>query len=123
MAHKSKKMERHEGWYKVFIKGSTKHGVTIDPDVSFADLRSDLESIESEYGDTHSKFRGEKDIDYGYPGESDTTHYYVYGWRKETDKEFAARCAAQEKQDTQAVDRERAEYERLAKKFGSKENE
>jgi hypothetical protein len=119
MTRKPKSLTRNEGWYKVCIKGST-HGVTIDPDVSFEDLRSRLDYIEREYGDTHSKFRGEEDIDYGYPGESDTTHYYVYGWRLETDKEFDARCATQVKHETQIADRERAEYERLAKKFGSK---
>jgi hypothetical protein len=119
MAREPKKLTRNEGWYKVCIKGS-KHGVMVCPDVSFDSLRADLDSIESNYGDTHSKFKIEKDIDYGYPGETDHTYYYVYGWRHETDEEFTARCAAQEKRDAQDVDRERAEYDRLAKKFGSK---
>jgi hypothetical protein len=121
MTRKPKKLTRNESWYKVCIKGSP-HGVTVDPNVSFADLRADLDSIESEYGDTHSKFRIETEVESGWYGDSDTTHYYVYGCREETHKEFTARCAAQEKHNTQVADRERAEYNRLSKKFGSKEN-
>jgi hypothetical protein len=119
MTRKPKELTRNEGWYKVCIRGS-KHGVTVDPDVCFADLRVEFDSIEREYGDTHSEFRLDKEVESGWYGDSDTTHYYVYGWRLETDKEFAARCATQVKHDTQIADRERAEYERLAKKFGSK---
>jgi hypothetical protein len=119
MTRKSKKLTRNEGWYKVCIKGS-KHGVTVDPDVSFEDLRSRLDYIESEYGEAYSKFKISKEIESGWYGDSDTTYYYVYGWRLETDKEFDARYAAQVKRDTQIVDRERVEYDRLSKKFAPK---
>jgi hypothetical protein len=121
MAHEFKKLTRNEGWYKVHMKGDDgKHGVTVDPDVCFADLRADLDSIEREYGDTHSEFRIDKEVESGWYGDHDSVYYYVYGWRHETEKEFEARCVVQERHDTQIVDRERAEYERLAKKFGSK---
>ena len=121
MTRKPKELTRNEGWYKVHMKGDDgKHGVTVNPDVCFADLRADLDSIEREYGDTHSEFRIDKEVESGWYGDHDSVYYYVYGWRHETDKEFEARCATQVKHDTQIADRERAEYERLAKKFGSK---
>jgi hypothetical protein len=119
MPHKPKELTRNEGWYKVFIEKS-KHGITVNPDVCFADLRADLDSIEREYGDTHSKFKIDVTTEHEYYNGEESTHYYVYGWRHETDKEFDARCAVQVKHDTQIADRERKEYERLAKKFGSK---
>lgn len=116
----TQKMKRNEGWYKVFMKGAyNKYGVTVYPDASFDDLRDDLASIETEYGDTHSKFKIYVDIESDYGG-GDTTYYYVYGWRKETDEEYDARCAYRLKWDAEAADHERIEYERLAKKFGSK---
>jgi hypothetical protein len=121
MTHKPKELTRNEGWHKVCIKGST-HGVTVNPDVCFADLRAELDSIEREYGDTHSEFRIDKEVESGWYGDHDSVYYYVYGWRLETEKEFEARCAVQERYDTQIADRERAEFDRLSKKFGSKEN-
>jgi hypothetical protein len=116
MTRKPKTLERRVGWHQVFITGSTKHGVEVDPSVSFDDLRADLDSIESTYGDTYSQFRIDEVEEYGYHG-SASLHYYVYGWRTETDKEYEVRCADQVKYDIQTAERERKEYERLAKKF------
>jgi hypothetical protein len=119
MTHKSKKLERYEGWYQVFVE-DTNSGVEVDPDVDFESLRADLDSIEREYGDTHSKFKIQTEVESGWYGDRDTTHYYVYSWRLETDEEFEARCTAQENRAAQDVNRERAEYDRLSKKFAPK---
>jgi hypothetical protein len=113
-------MKRIEGWHKVFIPNSNV-GVTICPDTSFEELRADLDSIESEFGDTHSKFKIEVTSESDWYGGSDTTYYYVYGWRHETDTELELRRQAQKIHDSEVVDREREEYERLAKKFAGKE--
>jgi hypothetical protein len=112
-------MKRIEGWHKVFIPNSNV-GVTIYPDTSFEELRADLDSIENEYGETHDKFKIDVTTEYGRHGDSDTTHYYVYGWRYETNTELELRRQAQKIRDSEVVDRERKEYERLAKKFDKK---
>ena len=111
-------MKRIEGWHKVFIPNSNV-GVTICPDTSFEELRADLDSIENEYGETHDKFKIDVTTESG--RYSDTTHYYVYGWRYETYTEIELRRQAQKIHDSEVVDREREEYERLAKKFAGKE--
>ena len=118
MTNKSKKLTRNEGWHKVFLENSN-HGVTIYPNTSFEELRADLDSIENEYGETHDKFKIDVTTESG--RYSDTTHYYVYGWRYETYTEIELRRQAQKIHDSEVVDREREEYERLAKKFAGKE--
>jgi hypothetical protein len=117
MAHAPEKMERREDWYKVHVKiQNTIIAERIDVDIDFDALRLQLAYIENEHGDTYSKFRIEVTTESEYYG-NESTHYYVYGWRHETDEEFGARCAERANHAARVLAQERKEYNRLANKF------
>jgi hypothetical protein len=126
MTRKPKELTRNEGWYKLqysyhsFGKDFVSN-VTVDVSgYLFDNLCAEMKRIESEYKDQGEKFKIEHETFYHPYDPVESSDHFVYVWRKENDEEFAARCATQVKHETQMVDRERAEYERLAKKFGSK---
>jgi hypothetical protein len=79
---------------------------------SLADVISTLERYRAEHGDACRIRRQDHAYDDGY-------YYAVMCERDETDAEMTSRIAQEEKWDTERLARERAEFERLMKKFGA----
>lgn len=121
-----KKEDRRSGWYPVgsFYKGfsgETFLTETVDlkyGGMSFEDLRAKLDQIEKDYSDQFEKFKVEIVTEYDYGGE--VTFAKVMGFRSETDKEYETRVSSERAREEAREQREREEFERLARKFGEK---
>jgi hypothetical protein len=87
---------------------------------SFDDIRNQLDRIQESYGDHFDSFRIDTRRELLFGDSDPTTRYVAQGWREETDEEFAARIDLDKQRREAAEARERAEYERLAKKFDDK---
>ena len=128
MGRKPKPPARLEGWYHVtetYGKGTKARtmNLTIDfmyAEMTFGRIRDEMEAIEREHGAEFEKFKFESEME-SYPYE-EREHLvtYVYGWRKENDEEYAARMNKAAEMEAAREARERAEFERLAKKFADK---
>lgn len=77
---------------------------------SVVNVVADLKNVLKQYPD--AKF-GEHQYEY-----SDTISLAIFYEGEETDKEYAIRVERQQKHKTEQEIRERAEFERLSKKFG-----
>lgn len=76
------------------------------------DLKTYIEDLIDTYGsDAH--------LDFGQHNKWDDHYTYVVR-RPETDEEYSARCKEYAEQETLREQNERAEYERLQKKYGAK---
>ena len=119
-------LKREEGWYPVTneftsmgktttiqenISGIDRGGITFD------DLRRQLKDIEKEHGDQYEKFKVQLDERYGFYDDIEIS-YNVYGYRKETDEEYNERVDEFEARQKALADNDRAQYERLKKRFG-----
>ena len=127
MARKAKEPARLEGWYRLKESGGKgtmrrEWDVTVDIQYgkTFADLRDEMERIERTYGEDFEKFKFETEREQYRYEEGDYIVTYVYGWRKETDEEYAERLNQAAKMEADREARERAEFERLARKFADK---
>lgn len=126
---KNKDLERRKGWFRVRESGgSGKHrlewDVTIDLEFSsmtFDDLRERMVAIEAEHGAAHSDFKVECEREHYRYEDGDYLVFRVYGYRSETDAEYQDRLDQLARQEEIREARERAEFERLAKKFANKE--
>lgn len=127
MGRKAKAPARLEGWRRLQESGGKgKNFRTWDMSLdltyggmSFGELRDEMERVEREYGDQFEKFKIEVELEYE-PYSCNDEKYartYVLGWRKETDEEYEARLAKAAEIQAAREARERAEFERLAKKF------
>lgn len=128
---KKKTPARLESWYRLKESGGTgKHfrewDLKLDLSyggMSFEDLRAEMDRIESEYGSEFSKFKIETDLEsepYSYD-DSKYVRTYVLGWRSETDAEYEERINKAAKLEAAREAREREMFERLAKKFATKD--
>ena len=118
-----KKPAKLTGWYPVqwYDKKNCAYPVQMSElrhGIEFNDLRSEMDRIQAEYGDKFEKFNIERVTKYGY-GNDEWDEYHVQGWREETDDEFAARVGEVAAREAQIEARERAEFERLKKKFAT----
>jgi len=128
MARKAKLPERLVGWHRLQESaGNGKHRRTWDMTIdmqyggmSFTDLYAELEAIKTDYGKEFSHFKLETDtISRAYEDGTDIVTY-VYGWREETNEEFDERLAQAASKVADNEERDRKEFERLAKKFKQK---
>ena len=128
MARKKKAPEKLHKWYRVRESGGKgkrriSWDVTIDSiryGMSFSDLRTEMELIESEHKDDFESFRIEPQDEYDYGDEHPHTVFYVEGLRWETDEEYDDRIAAAARIEAEREALRRAQYEKLAKEFGDK---
>jgi hypothetical protein len=92
------------------------------PTGSIKDLIVTLTAWKEKYRDRYQDMRFEENRDCGcYHDCSCSPSYVLYGKRYETDLEYNWRIAKEEKANAQREQRERDEYERLAKKFAEQE--
>jgi hypothetical protein len=128
MARKAKAPARLEGWRRVQEsagQGAKRRTWDLRLDLqysgmTFGEIRNELERIEREFGKEFEKFKVEVEMEpepYSYD-DKEYARAYVYGWRKETDEEYEARLAKAAALEAESEARERAMFERLAKKFG-----
>ena len=92
------------------------------PTTTLKSLINELVCWQKEHRDRYQDMRFEEQRDCGcYHDCSCSPSYVLYGKRYETDIEYNFRLKKEEKQRAQREQHERAEYERLAKKFAEKE--
>lgn len=85
-------------------------------DIKYSTLGSALETIQR----LVEKYGEKADIDtYSY-AYSDTEYLYVYAEREETDEEMQRRILQEERWEKRREEQEKADFERLKKKFESK---
>jgi hypothetical protein len=120
------KMTKHkklEGWHRVTESGGRKglektwnvsfHNISCG--IEFSEVRKRLNEIEKDHGDKFTKFKIESVDENDYDGIITTTH--VYGWRFETDEEFADRIQQIKDREEYNLAREQSEFRRLSEKF------
>lgn len=128
MGRKPKPPARLEGWYRLkgtYGKGAKtrSYDLTVDfmyADMTFGRIRDEMETIERDHGAEFEKFKFESGMESYRYDEGETVVTHVYGWRKENDEEYAARMNKAAELEAAREARERAEFERLAKKFADK---
>lgn len=122
MPRKPKAPPRLEKWHQVqraINKRGNMYDVTLDLTYGgqdFDELRQKMAEIEAEFGDQFERFKVEVDSEYQYDG--DIIVARVYGYRVENDVEYQARMDANAAQVAAREQRDRDEFDRLAKKFG-----
>lgn len=109
------------GWFRVEWKDKKGNSYPeqfdgIRDGMSFEDVRARLAEIEEKYGKEFEKFKIERETKHGYY-EDTWDEYHVWGWREETDAELKARLDTAAKMEAEKAAREKAEFERLKKKF------
>ena len=117
---KTKEPTRREGWHYVEdSSGKQKWKTTVDLDwdgMTFDDLVAEMDRIKEEFGSQFDKFKLVSEEEH-LPYDEPRMKTFIKGWRKETDEEFQARIDADAQLKALLESRERAEFERLAKKF------
>lgn len=128
MARNKKAPEKLHTWYRVQESGGKgRHRRTWDvtiPEIrhgmSFEDLRREMDQIEADHGSEFEKFRIEPQDEYEYGDNQSYQVFYVEGLRWETDEEYNARMGEAARIIAAREERERKQYEALAKKFAAK---
>jgi hypothetical protein len=84
-------------------------------DINYGTLGNALETIQS----LIEAYGSDARIDYYQAPYSESQYLYVYVKRQESDDEYNARIANEERWERQGEEKDRQEYERLQRKFGS----